>query len=431
MGYTIRPLKRKNKDGGVEIDKVVPIVIFLRKNSKQRQINTNIKARSRDFVKGKDGFYKIKNNCWNSISINKELQRIKLEIEALETFDNILSIGDYQRKVKAILANEAEDMIGKDNSTINAAANMYFKRNRNKETLKTEKYKLGLFLKFAEQENISDIREINKKIFVSYREYLVGKKYRNTTTNKFLEVLKTFLKWCMIENNSKIEKKVLSISNGLQEGQGLTIKLETKEIEILENSILEGKLERARDIALFQMYTGQRYGDIFNYNPNQIIDGVWTFVQQKTKKQVSLRLHIRIISILEKYKYKLPRISSQKFNTYIKELFEELKIDRVVLDSYFIGQESITDRYKVYEKISSHDFRHTFICESLRRCVPINDVMYWSGHTDLKSFQVYITSTGNASSNSIEKAWTKSNNSTASLNTPGNAISENIRTAWA
>ena len=431
MGYTIRPLKRKNKDGRVEKDKVVPIVIFLRKNSKQRQINTNIKARSRDFVKGKDGFYKIKNNCWNSISINKELQRIKLEIEALETFDNILSIGDYQRKVKAILANEAEDMIGKDNSTIRVAANIYLQRNKNKKTLKTEKYKLGKFLEFAEQKKLSDLREINKGMFVSYREYLVSKKYKNTTSNKFLDVLKAFLRWCMIENNSKIDKKVLAISNGLKEGDGLTIKLETEEIVLLENSILEDKLDKTRDIALFQMYTGQRYGDIYNYNPNQIIDGVWTLVQQKTMKQVNLRLHDKILAILAKYQYKLPLITSQKHNINLKELFKKLGIDRVVLDSYFIGQDSIIDRYKVSEKISSHDFRHTFICESLRRGVPINDVMYWSGHTDLKSFQVYITSTGNASSNSIEKAWTKSNNSTASLNTPGNAISENIRTAWA
>ena len=431
MGYTIRPLKRKNKDGRVEKDKVVPIVIFLRKNSKQRQIHTNIKARSRDFVKGKDGFYKIKNNCWNSISINKELQRIKLEIEALETFDNILSIGDYQRKVKAILANEAEDMIGKDNSTIRVAANIYLQRNKNKKTLKTEKYKLGKFLEFAEQKKLSDLREINKGMFVSYREYLVSKKYKNTTSNKFLDVLKAFLRWCMIENNSKIDKKVLAISNGLKEGDGLTIKLETEEIVLLENSILEDKLDKTRDIALFQMYTGQRYGDIYNYNPNQIIDGVWTLVQQKTMKQVNLRLHDKILAILAKYQYKLPLITSQKHNINLKELFKKLGIDRVVLDSYFIGQDSIIDRYKVSEKISSHDFRHTFICESLRRGVPINDVMYWSGHTDLKSFQVYITSTGNASSNSIEKAWTKSNNSTASLNTPGNAISENIRTAWA
>lgn len=431
MGYSIRPLKRKNKGGRVEIDKVVPIVIFLRKNSKQCQINTKIKARYKDFVKVRDGTYQIKSNCRNSILINKEITRIKLELETLEAFDNILSIGDYQRKAKAILENESEDMIGKDNSTINVAAKMYFQRNKNKKTLKTEKYKLGLFLKFAKQENISDLREINKKIFVSYREYLVGRKFRNTTTNKFLDVLKTFLRWCMKENNLKIEKKVLDISNGLPEGTGLTIKLEEEEIEILENTILEGKLDRVRDVALFQMYTGQRYGDISNYNPDQIIDGVWTLVQTKTKKQVSIRLHYKILDILEKYNYELPIIKSQNHNLYLKELFKNLKIDRVVLDCYFIGQESIIDSYKLYEKISSHDFRHTFICESLRRGVPINDVMYRSGHTDLKSFQVYITSTGNASSNSLDRAWTESNNRTTPVNTPENTYSENIRTAWA
>lgn len=427
MGYSIRPLKRKNVEGIVDKGKVVPLVIYFRIDSKQGQVNSKIKARYRDFVKGKDGTYHIKSSCRNSTLINKEIQRIKYELDKIETFENILSIGDYQRKTKSILENESEDMIGKDNSTISVAANKYFLRNKNKNTLKSEKYKLGLFLKFAKNENISDLREIEKEIFVSYREYLVSKGYRNTTSNKFLDVLKTFLRWCMKENNLKIDKKVLGISNGLPEGTGLTIKLEEEEIEKLENTILESKLDRVRDIALFQMYTGQRYGDISNYNPDQIIDGVWTLVQQKTKKQVSLRLHYKILTILEKYNYKIPILSSQKFNIYIKELFKKLKIDRVVLDCCFIGQESIIDSYKLYEKISSHDFRHTFICESLRRGVPVNDVMYWSGHTDLKSFQVYITSTGNASSNSIDRAWTKCN----SHSTPRNAFRGNIRTDWA
>ena len=91
---------------------------------------------------------------------------------------------------------------------------------------------------------------------------------------------------------------------------------------------------------------------------------------QKTKTQNhAIKLNKYAKEILNKYKgtiYEpLPRISSQKFNDYIKECCELAEITQPFTIHWFVGTEKKTLTQPKCKFITSHTARKTFITNSL------------------------------------------------------------------
>jgi len=145
---------------------------------------------------------------------------------------------------------------------------------------------------------------------------------------------------------------------------------------------LNPSLLKVRDIFLFSVYTGLRFQDAQSIKINQITtdkkgDSYLEFVQAKTKESMIIPLLKPALEIIQKYSTEeakitgaiLPRISNQKFNTYLKVI------------GTFAGIE---------KTLSHHVARHT--CATtilLSNEAPIEAVSKWLGHTSIRTTQIY------------------------------------------
>ena len=84
------------------------------------------------------------------------------------------------------------------------------------------------------------------------------------------------------------------------------------------------KLDKIRDLLLFQCSTGVAYADLMLFNPSKIelINGVNTYTSNRQKTGIEFTCVVLndAMAVLDKYDGQLPLISNQKYNKYLKEL---------------------------------------------------------------------------------------------------------------
>ncbi|RIJ46315.1 hypothetical protein D1614_19105 [Maribellus luteus] len=148
--------------------------------------------------------------------------------------------------------------------------------------------------------------------------------------------------------------------------------LTEKELALLREAKIPADLEGTRDIFLFQCVTGQRISDINKLSLSSVSDGFWTIRQKKGYKLTKIPLNDDALSILSKYEYKLPTVSSQYHNRRLKELAKFAKLNRVALLQRKSGTKDIEIEKPMHEFISSHMARRIFITHSLNAGKPLH-----------------------------------------------------------
>ena len=228
----------------------------------------------------------------------------------------------------------------------------------------------------------------------------------NDTVAKYISTLKQFLKWAegkkyntntayrefkkssapdkkrMVDKTKKPKKEIVSLT--------------AQELKTLYQHEFKPKstFDHVRDLFCFGCYTGQRISDIFNFNKDDLNGDVWTFISEKTLDEISIDLvgySAPALDILKKYDYELPKISQQKFNDNIKLAAKEAGIDSITTINRYVGSKKIEIKKPKNEFLSSHAARRT--CVSLLLNVynmPITAVLGITGHSDIKTLQVYI-----------------------------------------
>lgn len=153
-------------------------------------------------------------------------------------------------------------------------------------------------------------------------------------------------------------------------------------------------LDRVRDLFCFACFTGQRWGDFSNFDKSQIQGDVWTFIADKTKRETQIDLTgfaASALDILRKYNYKLPEISQQKFNDYLKVAAAEAKINEPTKIIRYVGVNEIVNIKPKSQFLSSHSARRTCVSILLNDFnMNVVHVMGITGHTDIKTLQKYI-----------------------------------------
>ncbi|CAA0229171.1 Integrase/recombinase family protein [Tenacibaculum maritimum] len=130
------------------------------------------------------------------------------------------------------------------------------------------------------------------------------------------------------------------------------------------------KLQRAKEYSIVAGLTGMRFESMFDI-VNETIevceeDGFnFKYVhskQNKTKTEVYIPLLKPIQDILEKYDGRFPKFPiNQTINEDLKELFEYLEIDEIVIITKVTYSEgTVVNRVPKYKMISAHDFKHSF-----------------------------------------------------------------------
>ncbi len=241
------------------------------------------------------------------------------------------------------------------------------------------------------------LEEVDQKFIDGFETFLIkkkinGKSISNNTLAKNLKKLKTLLLWCRdqgwFEYNLRIKYK---------ENEGAIISLTFAEYEQLQNAKLSNEtLDRTRDVFIFGINTGLRYGDLMALKKNDFRDGRIWFYEQKKKAtfERSIKLVPKALAIVEKYKdlpgeKLLPAYSNP--NVRLKEVFSEANIDRnVTLVRKTAGGKMEKTVVPLSKLVHSHMQRKTFITLGLTMGIPEVVLKSITGHTkDSSSFRRY------------------------------------------
>ena len=215
------------------------------------------------------------------------------------------------------------------------------------------------------------------------------KSHQVNTLGRNLGLLKTFLNYCL---------KKGFITNSLFKEVPVRREI-TKQIALSKDDIdqLSGvdlsnnsRLERVRDIFLLGCYTGMRYSDFKRIKASNVSDNLITIREVKDKsKTLQIPITDRVRDILEKYNMELPVISEQKFRDYLKEVFKLAGFTKLSTKSKKIGKQVYEEEVPMYELISTHTARRSFITIMLNSGVPDKAIMKITGHKSINNFQVY------------------------------------------
>ena len=90
-------------------------------------------------------------------------------------------------------------------------------------------------------------------------------------------------------------------------------------------------------------------------------------------------LHEELKLILDKYKWKLPKISSQKFNVQIQKICKALGINDKIKFTHSKGNFKKEEIKEKWEKIGSHTARRTYITLAAEDNIPDHLIMAVTG----------------------------------------------------
>ena len=131
-------------------------------------------------------------------------------------------------------------------------------------------------------------------------------------------------------------------------------------------------MERARDLFIFQMFTGLSFSDMmaFDISAYKKVKGKWCIIASRIKTGVPYinQLLPPAVDVLERYEMSLPKMTNQVYNRELKQVGMACGITT---------------------PLHSHLARHTFATFMLRNGAKIENVSKMLGHTNIKMTQRY------------------------------------------
>ncbi len=174
--------------------------------------------------------------------------------------------------------------------------------------------------------------QIDEKLLQFLEEKLLEKKYNHNYTNKHLFFIGQVLKLAI--QKGFITKNVVEYHEKKKDQEKPIIALSKIELKKLEgHRFASERLRQVLDLYIFQCYTGFAYVDMCNFVPEKNIHLInkklWIIENRaKTDSEALLPLFAKAKAILEKYNNRLPLISNQKYNAYLKEICEIVGITK-------------------------------------------------------------------------------------------------------
>ncbi len=305
---------------------------------------------------------------------------------------DIIQVSQILDKLLTDVRQIVYDMLQKNDLDINSIPDELIKRNQPKPSFlefcnqraeirkygkqKDSQERYDRFIKFFKQwGKIRDFEDIKESNIIAYDKYLDSSGMKPYSKwNNYHRFLNSFImdaidegylhknpyKWVNIDKKSLAD----SISKCLTPDEFERIK---------KSKMSTSKLEKIKDIFIFQTYTCLSYSDLKKFDSNAIqeINGTKVYVEHrcKTDKPFTIPLLKPALDILDKYNGNLPVISNVKYNRYLKDVSKETGINK---------------------PITSHWARHTGATLLLNKGVDMKIVSKICGHSSSKiTEQVY------------------------------------------
>lgn len=173
------------------------------------------------------------------------------------------------------------------------------------------------------------LKEITRANIEAFYVHLRNAHKASTAAGKFAK-LKCIFRYA--QDNNKIDINLFS---------GIRIRKERPKIEYLTESELNTiinkrfdieRLERVRDLFVFQCASGLSYADMSNLKPSDVQTDNGTAYIKKTRQKTSIEFTAVLldfgVDVLKKYNYQLPILSNQKLNAYLQEIGTLCKISK-------------------------------------------------------------------------------------------------------
>jgi site-specific recombinase XerD len=225
--------------------------------------------------------------------------------------------------------------------------------------------------KFYEKINQKkQVTEITNGVISEFYADLCSK-YQTSTSKGMMSKLKAVINYGI--SNGKITKDPfigIKIDRGEKEVQFLT----EAEIEVLRLKKLHSeRLDKVRDLFLFQCFSGISYTDLSmltpeDYQTNELGQIYVRKKRQKTGVAFTSVLLEDAVKIAEKYQYRLPVLSNQRYNSYLKE---------------------IADLCNITKPLHTHIGRHTFGTYVINKGLSLEAVARMLGHTNTRQSSHY------------------------------------------
>ena len=251
-----------------------------------------------------------------------------------------------------------------------------------------------------QKEKSFKIKEVNIKFAKDFLNFLLNKKgYQKSTSLKILADLKTVCTdadFYGIETNPQYKK----IQSAKPNNENILF-LNLKELEAIEKADLINEAHKnARKWLLLGCSIGQRVSDLLQLDETNFVTRnsleVIELKQQKTGKNVTIPVLDKTKEIL---KNGLPyKISSQKFNQYIKKVCQKAEINELIQGSKVVVTEKakgnkekrkVSGLYPKWQLMASHVCRRSF-CSNLYGVLPTPLIMSVSAHSSEKMLLNYI-----------------------------------------
>ncbi|HCY72925.1 MAG TPA: hypothetical protein DHU75_01970 [Rikenellaceae bacterium] len=339
-----------------------PVSIELRFSykSERKYISTGIKVVPTQWSDKQQKIIK----CKNADALNEQLDAFRERGEAVVL--KMTKMGCTDLSVIPTLFNGEDDMSG-------TFLEYCKKRRKERKVCEHTKKRYDVFIKFLEEwGKIIAFSDCNVAKIRAMDEYLHKQGKAQSTIYDYHKYLKLFINDAVIDG--LIEQnpyKFLPFHIGKGEKQYVDCITEEQFDAIKALDLATPHLQQARDLFLFQCYTGMAYSDLqsFDYTNCEEMGGKMFYHSKRTKTDTDFvfQLLTPAVELLKKYDFKMPKISNQKYNDYLKVIGQMVGVDR----------------------LHTHMGRATAATLFLSKGMPINIVARVLGHTTLRQTTRY------------------------------------------
>lgn len=216
--------------------------------------------------------------------------------------------------------------------------------------------KLAEFIKHQYKKSDIKLKQLDLKFIMDLEYYWkTEKKLKQATIYRSMQRLKKIIQFSIAENY--LQRDPFNLYKNKKHKTKI-IYLSTQELKLLEDhNFSQERLQKVKDLFVFCCYTGLAYTEMSNLSTNHLVkefDGnTWIkMTRQKTDEVISVPLLPQAKIILDKYKTDkslLPKISNQKFNSYMKEIAEILGIQKKL--THHIARKTFASTVLLYNDV--------------------------------------------------------------------------------
>lgn len=256
------------------------------------------------------------------------------------------------------------------------------------------------------------VYDIDNKFKVEFENYCIKYEYGLNTISKDLRTIKTVCNHAK-QNGVRVSNQLEYIKTPQHKTANIYLTFEDLEkIANIDKRRLNEKYENAKDWLIISCYTGQRIDDFMRFNKSMIryeknkkgdLVPLLEFTQGKTKKNMSIAVHPKVMEILKKRQGNFPKqFLHEKYNLYIKEVCRLAELNDLTKggkvidlnnDDNGVGSEKRYRKkvgmYKKWKLVTSHIGRRSFATNFYGK-IPTIDLMDYTGHSTETMLLKYI-----------------------------------------